>query len=80
MKREYRYLWIIQYTNNLHQSKTFLSFFKQKFMFLLLEKHVFKNPKNSIALTFFFVEAHTKRDRNALTKASKANFECLGKF
>ena len=41
--------------NNSHQSKTFLFFFKQKFMFLFLEKHVFKNPKNSIALAFFLL-------------------------
>ena len=50
-------------------------------MFLFLEKYIFKNPENSIALTFFFfVEADTKRERNAMTKASEANFECLGKF
>ena len=65
--------------NNPHHSKTFISFFRQKFMFLFLEKYVFKNPKNSIALAFF-VEADTKRYRNALAKASEANFECLGKF
>ena len=48
-------------------------------MFLFLEKYVFKNPKNSIAVDFF-VEADTKRYRNALAKASEANFECLRKF
>ena len=39
--------------NNQHQSKTFLFFFKQNFMFLFLKKGIFKNPKNSIALAFF---------------------------
>ena len=36
--------------SNPHQSKTFLFFYKQKFMFLFLEKCAFKNPNNSIVL------------------------------
>ena len=35
-----------------------------------MEKYVFKDPKNSIALSFIFIETDTKRDRNALSKAS----------
>ena len=41
--------------NNLHQSKTFLFFFKQNSMFFLLEKYILKNPKNSITLAFLFI-------------------------
>ena len=41
--------------NNLHQSKTFLFFFKQNSMFFLLEKYILKKPKNSITLAFLFI-------------------------
>ena len=59
--------------NNPHRSKTFLFFCKQKLMFLLLKKYIFKNPKNSTTLVFFvvifFVEADTKVREKYLAKS-----------
>ena len=54
-----------------------ISFFKQKYIALFLEIYIFKISKNLIALTFFFAEGDTKKDRYASAKAL-ANFKRYG--
>ena len=60
-------------------SKTFISFFKQKYIFLILEMYFFNIPKNSIASAFFFAKADTKKYGSASAKAF-AFADCRGKF
>ena len=50
-------------------SRTFLFFFKQKYI-SFLEMYFFKIAMNLVASTFFFAEADTKQYRYASAKAS----------
>ena len=82
MKREstkWSALWNCVKDKNNFLMKRNISFFKQKYIALFLETYIFKISKNLIALTFFFAEGDTKKDRYASAKALALPV-CRGKF
>ena len=66
--------------NNFLLNKTFLFFFKQKNIFLILETYFFKIPKNLIASAFFLPRQILKnidmpRQKPQHLSTAKANFK-----